>query len=264
MPFSGLTARYVGFEFASPFVYGLENMTMGSLTNNTFVEHTKKLYTLSGAFNAFNPTVYEKILVAYTNTNGKDGQPGILDFRMRPVGSTGSGAIINPGVCYKGGSCDAMFLTGSTPAVSPVSNNLPITESTKVEVIMSPIAALVPYTDANLHRGFASAISYSLDGNIIKLPSVARDINTASNTYLDQFDMARYYFSDEYSLGYSSARVQDTAKVITDIAITGLSNRYNGVTTSTEGTKANVDIGAELNRYSLVTSIKKNVSLLSA
>lgn len=141
---------------------------------------------------------------------------------------------------------------------------LTITGNTSVQTAMVPIVSLLPYIDANIHRGFVSAITYQNGSNTIKLPSVARDINANDGSYLDQFKMARYYFSDGYSLGYSLLRVQDAAKVLTDIAITGLSNRYNGITTSTGGTKANINIGNELTRFNLVTSIKKNVALLSA
>ena len=254
--FTSFANRRVNLEFASPFIYGLDNMVMGSLTNNTFVTHTKKLYT---PFSSFIPTsrrVYEKILVAYDTT--KDEQPGILDFRIRQ-NSSDENTFINSGACYRG-TCENMFLAGG----APVQKSLTLTDNTSVQINMSPIIGKV-YDTSKIHRGFVSAITYSPDGtSTIKLPSVARDINDSAGSMLEQFDMARYYFSDDYSLGYSSDRVQDMAAALSDIAITGLTNKYNGITTGTDGNKANVDIGAELTRFNIVTSIKKNVSLLSA
>lgn len=74
--------------------------------------------------------------------------------------------------------------------------------------------------------------------------------------------MARNYFSDTYTLK-TGGNITFTP-MISGIAITGLTNKYNPLTTDTGGTKANVNVGEELTRYSLITSIKKNVSLLSA
>lgn len=232
---------------------------MGSLTNGTPITHTKKLFVMDNT--ATDPRIYEKILVAYTGT-GKDQQPGILDFNIRK-GPSDPDTLINKGACYGNASCIGfdMFLTGG----KPVHKSLSFSSNPSVQITMSPIESMKPYIDSDIHRGFVSALTYSPDGsNTVLLPSIARDINDHLNGYLDQYQMARYYFSDDYNLGYSASRVQDMAAVLNDIAITGLSNRYNGITTSTGGNKANVNVGAELTRFNLVTSIKKNVVLLSA
>lgn len=100
---------------------------------------------------------------------------------------------------------------------------------------------------------------------MISLPSVGRDINDTFGARLSDFDMSRNYFSNTYSLGASTSPVvQVSAKTIDQIAITGLSNRYNSITTDTGGTKANINVSAELSRTDLVANIKKNISLLSA
>lgn len=112
IPLANFANRRTNIEFASPFIYGLDGMTMGSLTNNSYVTHTKKLFSLS---NLSDPKIYEKILVAYRNdnkginTNGKDGQPGILDFNLRR-NATSSDVSINPGFCNSS-ICESMFLT---------------------------------------------------------------------------------------------------------------------------------------------------------
>ena len=70
-----------------------------------------------------------------------------------------------------------------------------------------------------------------------------------------------------YSVGAAPGSPLSTAGIIapvSDIAITGLTNKYNAITTDTGGTKANVNVGGELTRYDLVTNVKKNVVLLSA
>jgi hypothetical protein len=261
--FYDLQNRQASFEFASPVVYGLKDMTMWSLTNSVYRQHTKELYKIDSSI---TPNVYEKILVAYSggsiNTNGKDGQPNILDFTTRKDPSITVDTPINNGTC-SASICLNMF-SGTT---SPVQLPFPINAwNTTAEIRMSPIDALKPYINANLHRAYVSALTYSPDGgtNIIQLPSVARDIKSSANTDLGQYDMTRAYFDNSYRLDFSTTIVQDTANVLDDIAITGLSNRYNGITTGTGGTKANVNIGKELTRMDLVTTIKKNVAILSA
>ncbi len=264
--FTNLGTTYKAFlEFASPAVYGLENMTLGTLTNSVFVSHTKKLFTLGGV----TPRLYEKILVAYKDTtpskfidtNGKDGQPGVIDFSIRTAGSTGSGTLINPGACSSGPcAITNMFGTAGTPVGYPFS----IGNSTNVEIAMSPIPSRMPYINSNIHKGYVSALMYNVGSDLIQLPSVARDILNNAWANLNQYDMTRAYFDDAYKLDFSTGTVQNLAVTFNDIAITGLSNRYNGITTGTGGTKGNVNIGKELTRMDLVTTIKKNVAILSA
>lgn len=118
------------------------------------------------------------------------------------------------------------------------------------------------YDRAKLRTAFVSGITYNIGTTLVKLPSVARNINDASKVSLDQFSMAQNYYSSTYTIGPVSPSLQ--ASMITDIAVTGLTNRYNAITTDVDGSKANSNVSTELSRPNLIATIKKNVATQSA
>ena len=77
--------------------------------------------------------------------------------------------------------------------------------------------------------------------------------------------MSRKYFDGDYQIGDATDIVNPlNAAALTDIAITGLTNQYNSITTESGATQANTVIEAEISRSSFVTTIKKNVATLTA
>lgn len=252
--FMALGTRRINTEFASPFVYGLTGMRV--LIDGQYSQHYKKLYTIDAGVSDYN--IYEKNLVAY-NTD-QDEQPGILNYTVRQSGG-GSESLINSGVRYTSTDNFNMFLTGGMPTLQSFDIAHAPASGFSAELQMSSLPGRT-YDNSRLRTGIVSALSYRIGSDTILLPSVARNIRDIAGGVLDQFSMSRNYFSSAYSLRSGGAIT--LASAINNIAVTGLTNKYNSLTTDTGGTKANINVGEELTRFDLVTSIKKNVVLLSA
>lgn len=78
-----------------------------------------------------------------------------------------------------------------------------------------------------------------------------------------QYEAVRNYFDDSYTIGNVSTAPATLTANINNIAIIGLSNRYNTLTTDVNGAEKNVNVEGELNRTTLVASIKQNVASVS-
>lgn len=254
VPFDTLSSRSVNLEYASPYLYGLVGFK--TLIDGQYMQHYKKLYTIGSSGGIGSPTVYERNLVAY-NTD-KDEQPGVLNFDIRKTGTTDN-SLFNEGAGYP--AATTAFFPGSL-----ISKNFDIagagSSGFSAEVQMSAIPGHAAYDKTKLRTAFVSGLTYNIGGNTIFLPSVARNIKDASNAGLDQYAMARNYYSNSYTIGSVPLPLQ--ASMITDIAVTGLTNRYNAITTDVGGSKANSNVSTELSRPNLTATIKKNVAVQSA
>ena len=256
VPFVNLATRYPNFEFASPYVYGLNGMQV--LIDGQYGDHYKKLYTIDSSVPNYN--IYEKYVVAY-NTD-KDEQPGVLDYKIR---KSASDAVvdISPGVRYTGNGNLPIF--GPSMVVQPYDIKGAGGSGYFAEVQMNTRADRMPYDTTKLRTGFVSALTYEAVGNIIQLPSVGRGLTQMDGeTPLDQYASTRNYFDDTYTIGKAGLVTPTTLTVNIDgVGIIGLTNRYNTLTTDTGGTQKNVEVETELNRTTLIASIKQNVANLS-
>lgn len=116
------------------------------------------------------------------------------------------------------------------------------------------------YTTNNLKLAYVSGVNFLVGGDLIQLPSVAKNISDASCGGISTYDMSRAYFSNAYCLG--GASLSATSLNVSDIAITGLSNKLSSITTAT--LKASENIGQSIIRYDSMSAIKKNISSYSA
>ena len=99
------------------------------------------------------------------------------------------------------------------------------------------------------------------------MPSIGRGLvqSSTDRRAVHQYDMSRTYFGGTYTIGEATDVVNPiNAASITDIAITGLTNQYNAITTDTGATQANAVVEAEVSRSTFVTTVKKNVATLTA
>lgn len=255
VPFEKIGSRVINAEFASPLVYGLIGMRV--LIDGQYSQHFKKLYSIDSAISDYN--IYEKNIVAYDTD--KDEQPGVLNYTIRREGNTQS-TPIETGVRYTSSNNLDIFLTGGMSTQKIFDIKGASGSGFSAELQMSSIIGKI-YDITKLRTGFVSALTYKIGGDTVVLPSVARNIKNSSSVVLGQYDMARNYFSDTYTMKSVGGGIT-LMSMMSDVAITGLTNRYNSITTDTGGTKANSNVGRELTRYDVITSIKKNVSLLSA
>ncbi len=245
--------RKINFEYASPLLYGLVGFK--TLIDGQYMQHFKKLYTIGSS--ATNYNVYERNLVAY-NTD-KDEQPGVLNFDVRAAGSTDN-ALINEGAAYTNNNVIAFFPGVQT--VKPFDIAGAYGSGFSAEVQMSAIPGHPAYDNSKLRTAFVAGLTYNIGSDLILLPSIARNIQDGSGNALDQFAMSRNYYSNSYRIGSTPTTLK--ASLITDIAVTGLTNRYNSLTTDVGGSKANSNVSTELSRPELTANIKKNVAIQSA
>lgn len=254
IPFSTLPTRSPNFEFASPYVYGLVGMRV--LIDGQFGDHFKKLYTIDPSLPNYN--VYEKYVVAY-NTD-KDEQPGVLDYKIR-TSSASPTVDIGAGVRYT--SNDNFPIFGAGMVYQPYDIGAATGSGYYVEVQMSSRPDRT-YDNTKLRTGFVSAITYQVGANTVRLPSVGRGLTKLDGTSaLDQYEMVRNYFDDTYTIGKGVNTPATLSATLNDIAIIGLSNRYNTITTDVTGSQKNVNVEGELNRTSLISNIKQNVASVS-
>lgn len=279
--FAGLSTRFPNFEFASPYVYGLVGMRV--LVDGYAGEHFKKLYsierTATPTFSNYN--VYERYLVGMDHTY--DDQPNLMTFKS----TTGSIATddISTGVRYTNNG-DLNLWTSPTPKLSyNIAGAMTYTDGYTssgfhVSVEMSSKPNII-YDNAKLRAGFVAALSYqfspdfgkftaadSTNPNVtIRVPSVGRGLTKIDASPLTQYQMTRTYFDGigAYALGTPSGTtdVPTIAPSVTNIAIIGLTNRYNALTTDTSGSQKNVNVEGELNRPTLIGNIKQNIATVS-
>jgi hypothetical protein len=267
--FTDISARRVNFEFASPYVYGLIGRQV--LVDGKYSNHFKKLYLpRSGTTLPYN--VYEKDIVTYY-TGGKDEQPGILNFTLRDADGSNE-SLTNSGIRLLDTPPITFSNTSSSGAFAFIRDaglkNMPLANFSgsgrEVSLQMSSISTFGSYDNTRLRVGLVSALAYKVWENIIQLPSVGRGmVRPGSSNALNQYDMSRKYFDDEYQIGDAKDIVNPmNSAALTDIAITGLTNQYNGITTDTGATQANTAVEAEISRSTFVTTVKKNVATLTA
>ena len=127
---------------------------------------------------------------------------------------------------------------------------------------MSVIPGHAPYDNSKLRTAFVSGLAYTIGGQSVLLPSTARNIQNADGSSLDAYAMARHYFSNNYGIANASPALQ--VQAVTSIAVTGLINQYNALTTDATGSNANSTIAAEISRPELMGNIKKNIVLQSS
>lgn len=252
--FASLTSRAANFEFASPYVYGLVGMRV--LIDGQYGDHYKKLYTIDPAVPNYN--IYEKYVVAYDTD--KDEQPGVLDYKIR-TSTVAPTADIESGVRYTANGNFPLF--GAGMVYQPYNIAGATGSGFYVEVQMSSKPNRV-YDNVKLRTGFVSAITYQVGSSTVRLPAVGRGLTRADGaTSLDQYEMVRNYFDNTYTIGKGVTTEQGIVDDLGDIAIIGLSNRYNTITTDVVGSQKNVNVEGELNRTSLIANIKQNVATVS-
>ncbi len=254
--FSELAGRNPNFEFASPYVYGLNGMRV--LIDGQYGDHMKKLYTIDSSNPNYN--IYEKYLVAH-NTD-KDEQPTWLNYQIRSADSVAPTEMTS-GIRYTTSGNSLIFGSNMTQKSYNIAGATG--SGYKVEVQMSSKPGIM-YDNSKLRTGFVSAISYQVGANTVLLPSVGRGLTTADGTdTLNQYEAVRNYFSDTYTIGKTTSTWSATtlASTVSNIAIIGLVNNYNTNTTDVDGKKKNVNVEGELKRSALITNIKQNVAAVS-
>jgi hypothetical protein len=250
-------------------VYGLIGRQV--LVDGKYSNHFKKLYLpRSGTILPYN--VYEKDIVTYY-TGGKDEQPGILNFTLRDADGSNE-SLTNSGIRLLDTPPITFSNTSSSGAFAFIRDaglkNMPLANFSgsgrEVSLQMSSISTFGSYDNTRLRVGLVSALAYSINSSTVQLPSVGRGmVRPGSSNALNQYDMSRKYFDDEYQIGDANDIVNPmNSAALTDIAITGLTNQYNGITTDTGATQANTAVEAEINRSTFVTTVKKNVATLTA
>lgn len=253
---ASLVGRYPNFEFASPYVYGLNGMRV--LIDGQYGDHMKKLYTIDSGVPNYN--IYEKYVVAHDTD--KDEQPKWLDYKIRSV-SAPTPKNMSEGIRYTTNGNFPIFGSNMTQQSYNISGATG--SGFAVEVQMSSKPTLI-YDNAKLRTGFVSALTYEVGANTVQLPSVGRGLTKADGTTaFNQYEMVRNYFDDTYTIGKTTVITTPTtlAATITNIAIIGLVNNYNTNTTDVNGTNKNVNVEGELNRTALIANIKQNVAAVS-
>ncbi|MBW7955064.1 hypothetical protein H3C61_04600 [Candidatus Gracilibacteria bacterium] len=239
------------FPFASPMIYGAENLSLNHLIANIgqTKEHTKKLFTFNG-LSKDDTLVFEQYLPAYS-TGANKFTPNIFNIYSALDAGNIDNNKINSGVTINGSTLDSTgekYLTKS----SPIKNNYQI-------------------AGYGFNMGYVSSINYDILGKTIKLPSISRNISDFATkddpkNENENKKASGYYFPIVNAEGTGDyAIIGDPVKTLgllsgLGIAITGLSNQEDLMIVDKDaGRKANLNVGENLNRYDLITSFKKNV-----
>ncbi|MDD4530140.1 MAG: hypothetical protein PHO80_01140, partial [Candidatus Gracilibacteria bacterium] len=251
--FSDLNYKY-NFEFASPLVYGYKNFNSLNLSQRSSF---KGILENLSTNNITNFNVIEKNLVSYEDPYNKDKETqGEINFLNKTDN-------INEGV-FHGKNPLIANTFGSNP-ISGIINTIGSRIEFPLEISMEPKSGIV-YDKTKLSIGLASSIVYNTDLGTIKIPSVGRGICLeGASTKTNEYPMSYKYFTNGYSLCEKLVNPNPTAGNgnrtygMDEIAITGLSNKYINLTTETQNLDANVNIGGEILRYDLLSTIKKNI-----
>ncbi len=264
---------------------------MRELVDGFYSEHYKKLYSIETNPTFPNYNIYERYLVSMdTGVNAKDVQPTLMVYRTRTGSTTLTGSDISSGVKYTTDGEINPFATTQLPGkYKSTTDNVPYDIFSKAlipsitpannftgsgfyaDVQMSTMSGKT-YKKEDLRTGLVTALSYSSGGTYtIKIPSVGRNLNKLINgavapTPTTEYEMSRNYFDGptSYSIGVPlGLAASGTLASVNDVAIIGLSNRYNSFTTDVNQTQKNVNVEGELNRTTLIANIKQNVATVS-
>ncbi|MDD2745175.1 MAG: hypothetical protein PHU93_01435, partial [Candidatus Gracilibacteria bacterium] len=256
---AALSGRSANFEFASPYVYGLNGMRV--LIDGQYGDHFKKLYTIDPSVPNYN--VYEKYVVAHDTDT--DEQPKWLDYKIRE-NAAATPTNMSSGIRYTTNGNFPIFGTSMDQKSYDIAGASGSGSGFPVEVQMSSKPTLT-YDNTKLRTGFVSAVTYQIPSTseYVQLPSIGRGLTKADGlTALNPYEMVRNFFDGSYTIGKSTTTIPTTlSSTINDIAIIGLSNQYNTLTTDSGGTQKNVNVEGELNRTALIANIKQNVATVS-
>lgn len=144
VPFSSFNTRKLNLAFASPFLYGMKNMTPASLNNQSWVSHTKQVLNLSNLGDSAYD-VYERYLVAYTGS--QDEQPGVLNFTTRMNGGSTIKNIDN-GAQYPNNNSVITNMFSNNPATSV---SFDLVSKPIVDVMMSSLPG-VTYDNSKIKK----------------------------------------------------------------------------------------------------------------
>ncbi len=240
--YNTLSLRKLELEFASPFVYGMENFSLSPLYSfNAYASHTKKLYELS-TWVGFNK-IFEQFLSAY----GSDKHTSwVVNFDYK------NSSIWNVNNWY-------------SFAWNYYRDNMLLANWLEFEVKSSP--ALSSYDSNNeLKYWYVSYLAYDLWWYTIYIPSVSRNVSNLLTWWNNSKLSSRFYFPD-WNTPYVIIWDWVTNLWVwpnLSIAVTGLTNRNMQMTDDTTWSKASVNIWENVSRYDLITTFKKNVSSLSS
>lgn len=242
--FNTFNQRKMELEFAAPFIYGAQNLSLSHLINNVgqTKKHIKQYYKLSSQISDMK--IFEKYIPFYSNITPRKFTPNIFNIHSDHtiwIAKINSWRTISPPFATQN------FLTGAQ-----------FTKS-------SPINTSYQVSGYSFYVGYISKLMYKIWWSNISLPSISRNIGPSSDW--DQKILARNYFPETWTPATShGSYVIQKDPIISAGLRTGLwiwitwlsKSKRTLLTDDSKWTKANINIWDTQTRFDLMTTFKKN------